>query len=183
VVAAPQTLPLLICVGERSGGTGRAERTRMSHPHTRSPGRTLDAPSARRSILGQHQRLRALLERARRVADLALDGEAADPGGVAVAIGELVHVMESHLAFEESLLLPILNADLPHGPARAAELAKEHEQQRAMLSALHRQATAAPRVPTLATKLMFLTDWLLADMSHEEEELLSPAVLGDGADP
>lgn len=154
----------------------------MSHPHVRSPGRSLGASSARRSILGQHQRLRALLERARRVADGALEGEAANPEGVAAAIGELVSVMESHLAFEESLLLPILNADLPLGPARAVELTKEHEQQRAMLSALHRQATAAPGVPTLATKLMFLTDWLLADMAHEEETLLVQVVFGDAPD-
>lgn len=129
--------------------------------------------------MGQHQRLRALLERARSVADTALDGEAADPDAVAATIGELLSVMESHLSFEEGVLLPILNADLPLGPARAVELETEHAQQRAMLSALHRQAVAAPRVPTLATKLMFLIDWLLADMSHEETDLLAPGVFCD----
>ena len=151
----------------------------MTNSHARQSSRGLEASNARRSILAQHQRLRALLQRAQKVADTALEGTAHDPDAVATAVGEVLAVMESHLCFEEGLLLPILNADLPLGPARAAELTAEHEQQRAMLSALHRQASAAPRVPTLATQLMFLTDWLLADMSHEETELLAPGLFCD----
>ena len=155
----------------------------MTNPDVRPPARPLDAATARRSILAQHQRLRELLARARSVADAALGGEVAPPGAVAAAIGELLEVMEAHLSFEESVLLPILIADLPLGPGRASELETEHRQQRAMLSALHRQAAAAPAVPTLATQLMFMTDWLMADMAHEEAGLLAPGALHDVSAP
>jgi len=154
----------------------------MTNSDVRPPARPLDASSARRSILAQHQRLRELLERARNVADAALGGEAFNPEAVGAAIEELLAVMEAHLSFEESVLVPLLNADLPLGPARAMELQAEHRQQRAMLNALYQQATAAPAVPTLATKLMFMTDWLTADMIHEEGGLLAPGVLRDASD-
>lgn len=153
----------------------------MTNSDVRPLARPLDASSARRSILAQHQRLRELLERARKVADAALGGETFAPEAVGVAIGELLAVMEVHLSFEEGVLIPLLDPDLPLGPARAMELATEHRQQRAMLNALYRQATAAPAVPTLATKLMFITDWLLADMAQEEAGLLAPGVLRDAA--
>jgi len=151
----------------------------MTNSDVGPPARPLDASGARRSILAQHQRLRELLERARNVADAALGGEAFAPDAVTAAIAELLAVMDAHLSFEESVLLPILRADPPAGPGQAAELETEHRQQRAMLSALYRQATAAPTVPTLATQLMFMTDWLMADMSHEEAGLLAPGVLRD----
>ena len=93
----------------------------MTNPDVRPPTRPLDAASARRSILAQHQRLRELLDRARNVADLALAGEASRPDAVAAAIREVLAVMEAHLLFEESVLLPLLNADLPLGPDRALE--------------------------------------------------------------
>lgn len=144
-----------------------------------APKQRVDAGSARHAILAQHAKLRALLGRARTVADAALDGAPPTADAVASAIGDIRQTMEIHLAFEEAVLLPLLRDDLPLGPQRAARLLDEHTRQRAMLAALHREAAAHPELPTLAAKLAFLVRWLLADMAEEESCLLNPDVVRD----
>jgi len=144
-----------------------------------APERRLDAGTARGSILGQHKKIRALLERARTVAEAALDGEPPSPDAVASAIGDIRATMEVHLAFEEKALLPILRDDPPLGPARADRLLDEHRRQKQTLATLHHEAGVAPDGPMLAAKLAFLTSWLLADMDEEERSLLIPDVVRD----
>ena len=144
-----------------------------------APTKRLDAGTARAAILGQHERIRALLERARAVAEAALDGQPPSSDAVASAIGDIRTIMEVHLAFEEKSLLPILRDDLPLGPERAARLLDEHRRQRDTLATLHREACAFPELPELAAKLAFLTEWLLADMGEEERCLLIPEVIRD----
>ena len=144
-----------------------------------APKRRVDAGAARRMILWQHERIRALLGRARAVAESALDGEAPSDDAVSSAIGDIRAIMEVHLAFEEAMLLPLLRADLPLGPPRANRLVDEHRRQRGVLAGLHQEAHAHPQLPTLAAKLAFLTSWLLADMAEEERCLLIPEVVRD----
>jgi hypothetical protein len=151
----------------------------MEHVGWRPPGGRVDAETARRSILAQHARIRMLLERAHGVAESALDGEAPAPDAVASAIGDIRTTMEVHLSFEEGVLLPILRDDLPLGPERADRLVAEHARQRGVLAALHAEASGGPERPTLAAKLEFLTRWLLDDMGHEEESLLTADVIRD----
>ena len=147
-----------------------------------APARKVDAGTARRGILSQHQRIRELLTKAHAVAEAALDGAAPSEDAVASAIGDIRSTMEVHLTFEEAVLLPLLRVDLPVGPARADRLLHEHGEQRATLAGLHREAVAHPQLPTLAAKLAFLTTWLLADMAEEERSLLNPDVVRDGDD-
>jgi iron-sulfur cluster repair protein YtfE (RIC family) len=131
-----------------------------------------DPGTARYGILAQHRQLRHLLDSAQALAEAALDGKAgAGPEAVATAIGELRSVMEIHLAFEEDVLLPLLNAD-PAGLARAGLLVDEHARQREMLAVLHAEACAQPELPMVAAKLAGLTRWLRTDMEHEERSLL-----------
>jgi hypothetical protein len=144
-----------------------------------APTNRLDAGTARGAILAQHERIRALLDRARAVAEAALDGEPPSPDAVASSIGDIRTIMEVHLAFEEKSLLPILHDDLPLGPQRADRLLDEHGRQRETLATLHREACAFPQFPILAAKLAFLTEWLLADMDEEERSLLNPDVVRD----
>lgn len=144
-----------------------------------APTRRIDAGTARRGILWQHLRIRALLERAKVVAEAALDGEAPSPDAVASAIGDIRSTMEVHLSFEETVLLPLLRDDLPVGPQRADRLVDEHRRQRGVLAGLHQEAAAHPELPMLAAKLAFLTSWLLADMDEEERCLLIPEVVRD----
>ena len=143
------------------------------------PLQRVDAETARRGILSQHTRIRALLERARAVAEAALDGNPPLPDSVASAVGDIRTTLEVHLTFEEAVLVPILRDDLPVGPLRADRLLHEHEQQRGVLATLHREACAYPELPMLAAKLAFLTSWLLDDMAEEERSLLTPDVVRD----
>jgi hemerythrin-like domain-containing protein len=145
-----------------------------SAPETR-----VDAGSALKGILAQHREIRDLLERSRAMAAAALDGERVPADRLATSIGDIRTIMEVHLAFEEKVLLPLLDDDLPLGPARAAALLDEHHQQRQLLATLHAEATAGPSLPQLAEKLDLLTSWLLEDMDEEERCVLIPDVIRD----
>jgi hypothetical protein len=145
------------------------------------PTHRVDAATARRIILSQHERIRELLSRARTIAEGALDDAPQPDDAVASAFGDIRATLDVHLRFEEKVLCPIFEDDLPLGPARAARLREEHAQQRAMLAALHDEARAAPQRPILAAKLAFLTSWLLEDMSHEEKDVLTADVVRDDA--
>ena len=144
-----------------------------------APEGRIDAGTATRGILWQHQRIRGLLEHGRIVAEAALDGEAASDDAVASAVGDIRSIFEVHLSFEETVLLPLLRDDLPVGPQRADRLLDEHARQRASLATLHDEARAHPELPMLAAKLAFLTEWLLADMEEEERAVLVPDVVRD----
>lgn len=144
-----------------------------------APSHRVDAGTATRGVLWQHQEIRTLLEKARQVAALALDGTPPSDDAVASAIGDVRATIEVHLAFEEKVLVPILRDDLPVGPERADRLLEEHRGQRETLAALHKEALSHPQLPLLAAKLAFLASWLLADMAEEEECLLIPEVIRD----
>jgi hypothetical protein len=144
-----------------------------------APASPVDAGTARQGILWQHQRIRTLLEKAQALAEASLDGERLVADAVASAIGDIHSAMEVHLKFEEAVLLPLLDDDLPLGPERARRLGAEHLHQRAVMAALHREASAHPELPLLASKLAALAAWLLADMAEEERSLLNPDAVRD----
>jgi hypothetical protein len=143
------------------------------------PNHRMDAATARRTILIQHQRIRALLAHAREVAERALDEVAQPADAVASAIGDIHATLEIHLRFEEKVLVDIFNDDLPLGPIRAERLRDEHARQRVTLARIHAEAKAGPLVPMLAAKLAFLASWLLDDMDEEERSLLTPDSVRD----
>lgn len=144
-----------------------------------APKRRVDAGTALRGILWQHRHIRTLLDQMRDVAEAALDGKPPSPHAVASAIGAVRSIMEVHLAFEETVLVPILRDDPPLGPQRAERLLDEHARQRTSLATLHEEARAYPQLEMLPAKLAFLTEWLLADMAEEEKSLLVPDVVRD----
>jgi iron-sulfur cluster repair protein YtfE (RIC family) len=138
------------------------------------PSHRVDAETAKRRILSQHEQIGALLLQARAVAEAALDGKPLPAGEVAKAIDDICMIIEVHLDFEESVLLPILRLDdlMLGAEGRAEKLLTDHQSQRAMLAALYREARAFPELPMLAAKLAFLTSWLVDDMKEEERALL-----------
>ncbi len=148
----------------------------MSELGWSAPTVRVDAGTARRGILWQHERIRELLARARAIADAALDGDVAGSSAVAPIIADLHSTLEVHLSFEERVLLPLLSEDSNAGIERVERLREEHKRQRDVLLAIDREACAQPQLPTLAAKLAFLTSWLLADMDEEERSLVPAAV-------
>jgi len=151
----------------------------MSENLWQVPSHRIDADHARRAVFAQHRELRGLLGRASATAAAALEGRPRSPDAVASAIGDIRATFDVHLTFEEKVLLPLLETDLPLGPERAQVLREEHAQQRALLQSLHHEALIAPNLPTLSVKLAQLVDWLLRDMVHEEQNLLTPDVIRD----
>jgi hypothetical protein len=143
------------------------------------PPRPVNAETALRCIRAQHGQIRALLTRAQSVARAALEGRPGEPDAVASTIGDIRTTMEVHLGFEERVLLPLFECDLPLGPERGARLRDEHRRQRELLGALHREAQGNPALPTLSVKLEFLIDWLTTDMAEEEEQVLVDDVVRD----
>ena len=136
-----------------------------------APTTCMQASSARQGILWQHQRIRELLDKARFIAEAALDGVADSPDAVATIIADLHSTLEVHRTFEERVLLPIFLASGPDGLVRANQLQDDHKRQREVLATVQREATLYPQLPTLAAKLAFLTSWLLTDMEEEERTL------------
>jgi iron-sulfur cluster repair protein YtfE (RIC family) len=112
-----------------------------------APAGRLDAETARQRIHGQHDQIRGLLDRARAVAELALDGRPPAPDAVASAIGDIRATMTVHLTFEENVLLPILDDDVPLGPERGRRMVDEHKRQRAMLEACTERPLPVPNCP------------------------------------
>jgi iron-sulfur cluster repair protein YtfE (RIC family) len=143
----------------------------MSEPAWSAPAGRVDVETARRGILWQHERIRAMLEKARSLADAVLDGNAPSRDAVASSIGEVRSTIDVHFVFEETVLLPLLREDPSMGPERTGHLLDEHRRQREMLASLHQEGCAHPELPMLAAKLAFLTSWLLADMCEEERSL------------
>ena len=143
------------------------------------PSHPIDADHARRAVLAQHGAIRNLLSRAAATAEASLEGAAPSADAVASSIGDIRTTFDVHLTFEEKVLVPLLELDLPLGPERAHRLREEHAQQRTMMEALHREALTSPNLPTLSVKLARLVDWLLRDMVEEEQHLLTPDVIRD----
>lgn len=133
--------------------------------------RHLDAGAAKRCVVVQHQKIRALLDRAHAAAERALDGKRRAADDLVGAIAAIRRTVEFHLGFEERALAVILEEDPAARERRAAWFQQGRDRQREGLAALYREAVAGPSLPMLAAKLAFLTAWLSNDMAEEERAL------------
>jgi hypothetical protein len=136
------------------------------------------ADKARRMVLDQHRELKRLLSmgliQAREAAEEAVSGH--EP--IRSLVSLIQEVFLKHLADEEALIVPILEDDLPLGPARVASLREEHGRQRAELDALCAWPDDDSDVE-LARRFDSLAKTLLEDITHEERELLVGGVIRD----
>jgi hypothetical protein len=138
------------------------------------------AQEARRRIFAQHETLRMILKAAGSVADLASGGARRVADLLPHYLENVRASLEQHLAFEERLLLPILESDPPLGPERARRVRAEHLRQRAELAALSAERDRiALRPGEVAQRLRSLIDAFLEDMAEEERVLLTGDVLRD----
>ena len=138
----------------------------------------LPADMARRLVLGQHIELRRLLTMGlgQVVSVLADEGGGHEP--LRSLVGLIRHVFVQHLADEEALIVPILEADPPIGPQRVEALREEHGRQRRELEALCAWPEEGDDLE-LAERFGSLARALLQDIAHEERELLIPDVVRD----
>lgn len=136
------------------------------------------AEAARCLVLEQHLGLRRLLMMGLAQASGVEDRLEPQHEPLRALVGEIRSAFVQHLADEEGLILPILKDDLPLGPLRAEALCDEHARQRAELEEL----CIWPEDRSdheLAMRFGRLAAALLADIAHEERELLTPDVIRD----
>jgi iron-sulfur cluster repair protein YtfE (RIC family) len=130
----------------------------------------------RARILQDHERLRLAL---------------AEVDALVVSVGEgrpaavlrdrtraLLAGLEAHLALEDEILFPAVEAMDAWGPVRAARMQAEHAEQRALLARL---TSLEKQVPdgALCEAMTKLAKDLRGDMKREEAELLDPDLMRD----
>ena len=138
----------------------------------------LPAASARQRILAQHTELRRLLAMSVVQSMGIVQDHPAQHESLRSLVTFIRAVFVQHLAEEEAVILPILDDDLPLGPARAELLRTEHASQRAQLDGLCAWPEDGDE-EELARRFDGLARQLLRDIAHEERELLVPDVLRD----
>ena len=135
------------------------------------------AETVRRLVLEQHHHLRRML-----TMGLAQARQSAPGDGGQEPLRDLVALIRDvfvrHLADEEALIVPILELDRPAGPLRVQALREEHDRQRSELDTLCAWPEEGSDLE-LAARLESLARTLLADITHEEQELLVPEVVRD----
>lgn len=134
----------------------------------------------RAAILDDHRWLREFLAEADALARHVLAGDHLH----ASRLRERAHAVRErflrHLELEERHLVPALRDTPGWGEERADLLHREHAAQRQRFDALLRDLRDARRSEVdIAGELRRLVADLLADMAHEEEDLLTRAVLRD----
>lgn len=128
--------------------------------------------AARTHILAQHEDLRRRLLSAFAAVDAASseDPEAVDELRL---VGVMVlSQLKSHMAFEESVLLPLFAASAPPGPSAASALVDEHRRQRAELTRLIDLCADGERSALCEDMRALIAD-VLADMAVEERTMLA----------
>jgi iron-sulfur cluster repair protein YtfE (RIC family) len=135
--------------------------------------------SAREEILRQHAVLRPHLLEAVEAGRAAAEG-AADPRTLPSLIILLLAELQSHMAYEESVLVPILRGNGVSGPEQATDVQSDHARQREEFTVLLELARTENDLPSLAFALQSLVNDVLDDMADEETHLrrvsIAPAV-------
>ena len=133
----------------------------------------------RQRILEEHERLRDSIYIVRNLAREVARGDLSRvPILQTYAVG-LDSELRTHLDLEDRHLVPVVLECL--GEEAAADLSREHAEQRALLECVLRRLRDERRPPLLlARELQTLSELLLEDMAREEEEMLANADLWDG---
>jgi iron-sulfur cluster repair protein YtfE (RIC family) len=147
----------------------------------------VSANEIRNDIVAQHAALRELLDDVETLAKEFEQG--ADAGADASDVGarlrergmELYQSFGAHLESEQAMLEPALENAGPEGERLASRLRSEHHEQRELLKYLIGRLEQHPQ-PTIliARELQNFAGFLRFEMVHEEETMLSDAVLGSG---
>jgi hypothetical protein len=135
---------------------------------------------ARTEIFAQHGELRTQLGRALSYGDAAASGNRAArdmlPQVVIASLAEL----KSHLAYEESVLVPILAASGQTGRADAVAMVRQHKEQRDRFDDLVDRAGVDADADTLSATLRAVVNDVLTDMADEEQQLARDEIVAAG---
>jgi len=132
----------------------------------------------RQRIAADHALLRSLIRALIAVTRAAERDEKQRPV-LRDVLGQLCGEVERHFRYEEEFIVPLIREMDAWGQARAERFCKEHEEQRAVLSALTEDAEDGVRnVDDLADEIVWFFKRFEQDMAEEEQRLLSAEVIG-----
>jgi iron-sulfur cluster repair protein YtfE (RIC family) len=134
----------------------------------------------RRTVLGEHAKLRGLLAEVQSLVSLVARGHR-DAEDLLRERGRALHdFFCGHLDLEDRILVPALRQSDGWGEERARLVSEEHREQREIMSYILERLTDPQRPGILVARdLASLADRLAADMMHEEDAMLSDRVLRD----
>jgi len=131
----------------------------------------MDADTARRRLVAQHQQIRAHLDRCRVLAVRMLEGEAVHIE-LDEALAQLRHAFEEHNSLEADLVGPLLKSSREWGGLLLNRMFEEHVAEHAAFWEM-----LAGSAADVASRMDDLVDELDAHMAAEERTFLSPLVL------
>lgn len=138
----------------------------------------IETLEVRQRIATDHAMLRSLIRALIAVSRAAERDEQQRPV-IRDVLGQLCCEVERHFRFEEEFIVPLIREVDAWGPARAEQLCKEHEEQRAVLVALAEDAEEGVRnVEDLAEEIVWFFQRFEREMAEEEQRLLDAETLG-----
>ena len=136
----------------------------------------------RRKVLSQHREIEQMLaELEAGVAHLG-DGKV-DADQVKRAAYALRGILELHMSFEETYMVPAINEADGFGPERVRHLHAEHAEQRQELDQLVDQIREASSHDDLTASVVKLAEMLRTDIEEEEREYVNDRLLRDNIIP
>jgi hypothetical protein len=132
----------------------------------------------RRKVLSQHREIEQMLSELETGVGHLGDGTV-DAGQVKRAAYALRGILELHMNFEETHMVPAINDADGFGPERARHLNAEHAEQRKELDRLVEQIREASSVDDLEASVTKLADMLRKDIDEEEREYVNEKLLHD----
>lgn len=131
---------------------------------------------ARNAILAQHDHLRRLVKDVSELASFSMTSDQVlEP--LRTKAGALYAALDEHMRFEENLLEAALREVIGRGAELHAEVERDHQRQRAILtSAIAEIGRAELLREELVQSVRRFVDLLLRDMDAEEQVLLSAEV-------
>jgi iron-sulfur cluster repair protein YtfE (RIC family) len=141
---------------------------------------SLDPAQVRATILAEHRKIRSRLARleagATALLSCSLPKSHARHALLQRAL-QLCRELQAHVAFENQVLVPVIEGMDAWGPLRAERLIAEHEQQLQLLRAYADTLTSHDgSAQTLAVAVWQLVETVRQDMHDEEAAVLSPEV-------
>lgn len=143
---------------------------------------SLDPTQVRATILAEHRTIRAQLARLEADATALLACSTPKPNrrhALRQLALQLCGELRAHFAFENQVLVPVLEHLDAWGPVRAQQLLAEHAQQRELLRAYKRMLRDEDSSQALASAVWQLVETIRQDMREEEASVLSPELLSD----
>jgi hypothetical protein len=134
----------------------------------------------RRQVLRDHETIRAMLATLESVAHGVCKGDRSLVGSMRLEAETLLTRLSEHMGWEDRYLRPALLEADAWGRERAAQLDRDHREQRELLEySLGHVRDGGHPATVLARGLVDLVELLRKDMDHEESDLLDPRVLRD----